>query len=109
MSKNAKDGVPRLSGDLMDLLFKLLLLPLAHWLILWYRERFRRNVKVGDVVGVRFSEDVVLNRTVVHKLKDEIIVKTLSGHYLISVKLDKVYLPEHKEGVDQAFSGQYYG
>lgn len=77
--------------DMMSLLFKLLLLPLAHWIINTYIAKYRLNTKTGDVIGVRFG-DYVLNRTVYMRLPNSVIVLDYAARSYIEKPLECVFL-----------------
>jgi hypothetical protein len=60
---------------------------------------FRKSVKVGDVVGVKFGE-VVLNRTVKSINNGELMVLNLKADRLESVPLNKVYISDKWSDLD---------
>lgn len=84
----------------MELLFKLLLLPLAHWLLKVYMDRFRSNIKTGDVVGVLVGPDKVVNRTVYIRLENSFIALDYNAKTYIEYPLHKAYTRDYKTLTD---------
>jgi hypothetical protein len=69
---------------------------------------FRKKIKVGDVIGVDFGEEVVLNRTVKQiKNNGEIIVLSKDLNYYKSVKLENIYLSCKYTPIDKGFEEDY--
>ena len=83
----------------MDLLLKLLLLPLAHAIFVFARQRIRQRVKKDMVVGVRFG-DAVLNRTIYIKLEKSVIVLNYEARTYVEVSLNDIYLSDPKMPTD---------
>jgi hypothetical protein len=70
-----------------------LVVPLVVYILIYLRSRFRSSIKVGDVVGVDFGEEVVLNRTVREIRRDgTIIVRAKDGDYDKAVELKDIYM-----------------
>lgn len=83
----------------MDLLLKLLLLPIAHAIFVYARHRVRQSVKKDMVIGVRFG-DAVLNRTVYVKLENSVIVLNYEARTYVEVPLKDIYLSDSKMPTD---------
>lgn len=84
----------------MDLLFKLLLLPLAHWLLNTYMFRYRNKVKTGDVVGIQFSSECVANRTVYLRLQDSVVALDEQARNYKYYPISAVFLKDNKSSTD---------
>jgi len=85
----------------MSILFlKLLVLPAAHMLLNFTLYRFRKGIKAGDVVGIKFGDELVVNRTVVRRADNELMVKNLTHSNLIFVDLGRAYMQTPRESVD---------
>ena len=84
----------------MDLLFKLLLLPLAHAILTYYMSRFRAQIKKDDIVGVEVGEGVVLNRKVYVRFENSILALNYEARSYVEYPLDKVFTRDHKFPTD---------
>ena len=70
-----------------------LIVPLVVYILIYLRSRFRSSIKVGDVVGVDFGEEIVLNRTIREIRKDgTIVVRAKEGDYDKAVELKYIYM-----------------
>jgi hypothetical protein len=70
-----------------------LIVPIVVYFLTYLRSRFRSSIKVGDVVGVDFGEEVVLNRTVREIRKDgTIVVRAKDGDYDKAVEPKDIYI-----------------
>ena len=84
----------------MDLLFTLLLLPLAQATIMYYMKRFRAKVKKGDIVGVEVRDEVVVNRTVYFRLPHSILALDASARTYKEYPMSEVFTPDPKTLAD---------
>jgi hypothetical protein len=84
----------------MDLLFKLLLLPLAQGLIMYYMKRFRAKVQKGDIVGVEVGNDLVVNRTVYFRLEHSILALDASARVYREYHMSRVFTRDYKSLTD---------
>lgn len=78
-------------------------------LLIWRDLWFRNRIRTGDIVGIEFEEDIVLNRTVknVHKASGELLVLNLKGNGTIRVARASAFLRDDKTPVDTSVKGGY--
>jgi hypothetical protein len=62
---------------------------------------FRKNIKQGDQVGVRFG-DYVVNREVVRITDEFVAVKDLRFKTIVEVKINDVFMPDRFSPRDEA-------
>jgi hypothetical protein len=66
------------------------------------RERFVHRVKTGDVIGVDFGEEIVLNRTVICMYPDGGYgVKSKNMTNVLSIPQKRIYLPDTASPIDK--------
>jgi hypothetical protein len=62
---------------------------------------FRKNIKQGDQVGVRFG-DYVVNREVVRITDEFVAVKDLKFKTIVEVKITDIFVPDRFSPKDEA-------
>jgi hypothetical protein len=77
-----------------DILIIGAVVPIAVSILNYVKSRFIASLKVGDVVGVDFGEEVVLNRTIREIRKDgSFVVTAKDGDYDKVIDAKDIYMP----------------
>lgn len=67
-------------------------------------EDFRKKVKEGDVAGIKFNSELVLNRRIIKASRHHVVVWDATMTFQMTLPKEIVYAPSREGAVDERFT-----
>ena len=68
---------------------------------------FRRDLQIGQHVGVAFTGEITLNRTIINIYSDgRVVVMDPKNEMMVAVDREKIYLPSKYAAVDESYDAE---